>query len=283
MNLKLSLEKRRRLCGYLFATPWIIGFLVFMLYPLFTNLLMSFSKVISVEGLEMEWVGLYNFNRLFITDINFVPAFLDTLKKTFLWTPFIIVFALFLALLLNRNIKFKGFFRVIFFIPVLLGTGYIMQRVGGAANILQLPPNVEQLVSYYLSNDLAAFINELLAQIMRMLWETGVQVVIFLSGLQSIPESYYEAARVDNASSWLSFWKITLPMLSPVILLNVIYTIIESFRSVDNKIAGLIVNEVFKSAEYEYGAAMGWVYFAVTFVIVGLVFLVSRRFVNYEK
>ena len=118
---------------------------------------------------------------------------------------------------------------------------------------------------------------------MRVFWKTGVQIVIFLSGLQSIPESYYEAAKVDNANSWDSFWKITLPMLSPVILLNTVYTMIESFRNTDNKIANLIVKIIFNSADYEYGAAMGWIYFSVTFLIIGFIFLVSRRLVNYEK
>lgn len=278
-----SLEKRRSLCGYVFTAPWIIGFGVFMLLPLLINLIMSFSKIVNALNLQMKFVGWNNYIRLFKTDVNFLPAFFDTLKNTFLWTPFILVFALFLAILLNRNIRFKGVFRVIFFMPVLLGTGYIMQQVSGAANILQMPDDIKSMIQYYFSKDLADFFNQLLTQIMKMFWQTGIQVVIFLSGLQSIPDSYYEAARVDNGNNWDCFWKITLPMLSPVILLNLIYTIIDNFRSTDNKIAALIVNMVFKNADYEYGAAMGWVYFTVTILIVGLVFLIMRRFITYEK
>lgn len=254
-----------------------------MLLPLLINLIMSFSKIVNALNLQMKFVGWNNYIRLFKTDVNFLPAFFDTLKNTFLWTPFILVFALFLAILLNRNIRFKGVFRVIFFMPVLLGTGYIMQQVSGAANILQMPDDIKSMIQYYFSKDLADFFNQLLTQIMKMFWQTGIQVVIFLSGLQSIPDSYYEAARVDNGNNWDCFWKITLPMLSPVILLNLIYTIIDNFRSTDNKIAALIVNMVFKNADYEYGAAMGWVYFTVTILIVGLVFLIMRRFITYEK
>ncbi len=278
-----SLEKRRRFAGYIFLSPWLIGFLIFMLYPLCANFIMSFSKITDVVGLKTQLIGFENYNKLFTESTEFIPAFIDTLTKTFLWTPFIIVFSLFLAILLNRKLMFKGIFRIIFFMPVLLGSGYIMQQLGGAANILKLPLDAKKLIEYYISQDISAFLQELLEQIMRVFWKTGVQIVIFLSGLQSIPESYYEAAKVDNANSWDSFWKITLPMLSPVILLNTVYTMIESFRNTDNKIANLIVKIIFNSADYEYGAAMGWIYFSVTFLIIGFIFLVSRRLVNYEK
>lgn len=283
MKKTFSLEKRKSFCGYIFAAPWIVGFVVFMLVPLISNLFMSFGKIVDVLDLKMKYIGFENYTRLFKTDVNFVPAFLDTLKNAFLWTPFILVFALFLAILLNRNLKFKGVYRVIFFLPVLLGTGYIMQQVSGAANILKLPYEIQNAIQYYFSKDVSDFISQLLSQIMKMFWQTGIQVVIFLSGLQSIPESYYEAARVDSGNAWDSFWKITLPMLSPIILLNTVYTLIDSFRSTDNKIAALVVNMVFKNADYEYGAAMGWVYFAVTITIVGITFLLLRRYITYEK
>lgn len=280
---RLSIEKKRRLSGYLFTAPFILGFLIMMLYPLLSNLIMSFSKIVDIIGLKLQFAGLENYIRLFVTDVHFIPAFLQTVRDTFIWTPFILVFSLFIAIILNRKIRFKGVFRLIFFLPVLLGTGYIMKQVSGAAGILQLPGQLRQFIQYYFSNDIAEFISRLLQEIMKVFWQTGIQVVIFLSGLQSIPDSYYEAALVDNANQWDCFWKITLPMLSPVILLNAIYTIIESFRNTDNEIAALIVNMVFKNADYEYGAAMGWVYFIVSIAIIGGIFGIMRRFIIYEK
>lgn len=282
-RMHFSLERQRSIFGYIFTLPFLIGFCVFMAYPLFKNLTFSFGKITETVGLKTTFVGWKNYIELFTKDIDFLPAFWDTLQATFLWTPFIIVFALFLAIMLNRNIKGKGVFRVIFFLPVLLGTGFIMQSVSGVANILAMPEVVGDFISEYFSEGIAEFIGDLIAAILSMFWSTGVQIVIFLSGLQGIPDSYYEAARVDNANAWDCLWKITLPLMSPTILLNVIYTIVESFSSTDNKIASLIIGHVFDNARFEYAAAMGWVFFVVVLLVVGLIFLVSRKVVNYEK
>jgi len=279
----LTQEQKRGLSGYVFMLPWVLGFAVLILYPLVLNMRLSLGKINDVVGLKTQWVGLDNYYRLFNENTDFVPALLDTIQKTFLWSPFIIVFSLFLAILLNRNMPGKGFFRMVFFMPVLLGSGYVMQQLGPAANVLLLSENAKVLLRDYFSEGISEFMIELLSQIMSVFWKCGVQIVIFLSGLQSIPDSYYEAARVDNANSWDCFWKITLPMISPIILLNTIFTVIDTFRNTDNKIANLVVSVIFDDANYEYGAAMGWVYFLVTSVIIGLIFLCSRKLVTYEK
>lgn len=281
--MKLSFEKKRRLSGYLFTLPFILGFCLVLLFPLIMSLIMSLGEIYDLVGLKTRITGFDNYIELFTKDVSFVPAFYETIKTTFLWTPFIVVFALFIAILLNRNIKGKGIFRVIFFLPVLLGTGYVMDQLGSAANILQLPEDLESFIGYYFNSNIANFINELLTQIVNVFWKTGVQIILFLSGLQSIPDSYYDAAKVDNANAWDCFWKITLPMLSPIVLLNLVYTMIDSFRDTDNEIGALIVNVGFNNANYEYGAAMGWVYFAVICVFASLVFALSRRLVVYDK
>lgn len=278
-----SLERKRSFFGYVFTLPFLVGFLVFMLYPLLKNLSFSFGTIVETRGLVTEWAGWKNYIELFQGDIEFVPAFIETLKNTFLWTPFIVVFALFLAIMLNRNIKGKGVFRLIFFLPVLLGTGFIMQSVGTVSSILAMPDALTEFIADYFSTGIADFFSKLITTILSMFWNTGVQIVIFLSGLQGIPDSYYEAARVDNANGWDCLWKITIPLMSPTILLNVIYTIVESFSSSRNEIANLIITTVFTRSKFEYGAAMGWVFFAVVLLVVGLIFLLSRKVVNYEK
>ena len=283
MKRGLSLEKRKVVAGYLFALPFIVGFLVFMLYPLLMNLNFSFSRITDSTTWATTFVGLDNYIRLFTEDVNFAPALLSTIQQTFLWTPFTLVFALFLAVLLNRNLKGKGLFRVIFFLPVLLGTGYIMNAASGAASMLAMPESVDEFLRETTTPEIADFINKLLTEVLSNIWNTGVQVVIFLSGLQGISESYLEAARIDGANGLEQFWKITLPLLSPVILLNVVYTIIEGFRSTSNQIGQLIVNIFFKDSNLEYGAAMGWIYFAVVLVAVGLIFLIAGKLVRYDK
>lgn len=279
---KLSIERKRALFGYVFTLPWILGFLIFMLYPLIISAMLSVSKIVNLEGLNLQYIGFVNFKELFTTNIYFVPSFLDTIANTFIWLPFILVFAIFIAQLLDQKIKFRGFFRAIYFLPVLLGSGFVIKQLGEASNILSLPTEVSNLINYYISPDIATFVQQLLNQIMNVFWKTGVQIVIFLAGLQSIPDTYYEAAKVDNANSWQIFWKITLPILTPTILLNTVYTVIDSFRDMNNKIANLIVTEVFNNTQFESGSAMGWIYFIVIFIFIGLVLLLFRSKVHYE-
>ena len=278
-----SLERRRAIAGYIFTLPFIIGFIAFLLYPLIQNLILSMGNITEIQGLKTDFIGLEHYKQLFLEDTKFVPAFIETIQTTFLWTPFILVFALFIAILLNRKIKGRGFFRVVFFLPVLLGSGYIMQQLCGAGSILTLPDGFQSFLSYTFSAQIADFFSELIGQIMKVFWKKGVQIVIFLSALQSVPDSYYEAARVDNANGWDCFWKVTLPMISPTILLNAIYTIIENFSSTDNAIGAYIVQTGMKNADFETAAAMGWIYFLVVLVLVGLIFLVSRKAVKYDK
>ena len=278
-----SLEKRRAAAGYVFTLPFILGFVAFLVYPLVQNLILSLGKITSVQGMTTEFVGLKHYKELFVGSTEFVPAFIETIKTTFLWTPFILVFALFIAILLNRKIKGRGFFRVVFFMPVLLGSGYIMQQLSGSASILALPEGFQEFIEYSFSPQLADFFSELISIIMSVFWKTGVQIVIFLSALQSVPDSYYEAARVDNANGWDCFWKVTLPMISPTILLNAVYTVVENFSSTDNAIGALIVKTGMTNANFEESAAMGWVYFLVVLVLIGLIFLVTRKAVKYDK
>lgn len=283
MKIKISNEKRRSLCGYVFLAPWLIGFCVFMLVPLILSFLLSIGKITELKDLQIQIIGFQNYKQIFVDDINFVPSFISTIETTILWSPFVLVFAFFIAILLNQNIKGRSVFRVIYFLPVLLGSGFVLQKIGGAGNVLEYSKDVGRLITYYFSEDIATFISSLISQIINTFWKTGVQIVIFLAGLQSIPPSYYEAAKVDNASSWYILWKITIPLMSPILMLNAVYTLIDSFRDMDNKIAELVINVVFKNAEYEYGSAMGWTYFAVVFVIVCLIMLLFRKAVNYDK
>jgi ABC-type sugar transport system permease subunit len=278
----MSLESKRAMFGYIFCLPFILGILIFTVYPFAMSFILSVSQITALRFLQTKFIGFRNYIELFTVNTDFIPAFLQTIKITLIFTPFVVVLALFIAILLNKNIKGKGIFRVIFFLPVLLGTGFVMAKLGDAANILKAPPAIQNYIYYYFSPSFADILQGLLNDFIRIFWKTGVQIIIFMGGLQAIPESYYEAARVDNANSWDMFWKITLPLLSPMIFLNVLYTLIDSFRDQANPIAQLIVNTVYK-VNYESGSAMGWVYFFIAFTLVGITALSFRRFVFYEK
>ena len=284
-RFKFTLEKRRSLSGYVFAAPWIVGFLIFMAYPLLTSFWVSINELGSYSDFpnNMTFVGLEHYAALFNNDIEFMPAFWQTLKLVVLYTPFIVVIALVIAILLNQKIKGKGFFRSIFFLPVLLGSGIAMAQITGSGmgNLMEMPEAVKNYIQYSFSLDFATVITSTLEEITRMFWKMGVQIIIFIGALQSIPDSYYEAAKVDSATSWDQLWKVTLPILSPTIFLNTIYTIIDHFRSADNPITGLIIKEL--GGRFAYGSAMGWVYFALSFAMVGLVALLFRKYIYYEK
>lgn len=286
-----SLETRRSLAGYVFSLPFVIGFAVFMLYPLIQSLIWSMS--IGGPGRDeatgkggyiiKEFVGMGNYQTILGTDNEFMEAFLATIQRTFIWTPFIVVFALFIALMLNRKIRFRGVFRVIYFLPVLLGTGLVFNAVSPVMEMLTMPEELTRTISYLLgSGEVSTFLNNLLTEMISIFWKSGVQIVIFLSGLQGISDTYYEAAKVDSANGWDMLWKITIPMLSPMILLNAIYTIIDSFRDEANPIVAYIL-EMYKGSKWAELTAMGWMYFVVTLVLLGIVFAITRRMVFYEK
>ena len=277
-----SLEKRRAIAGYIFVSPWIIGFLLFMAYPLVTSFIFSLSRVkIRAGKVDLAFVGLRNYKEIFTQDREFLPLFWETIQRTLIWTPFIVVFALFIAMLLNKKIKFRGVFRLIYFLPVLLGTGYVFTKLSGVTEYLTMPRSLVRSLLYIMPS-LGQSLSEIIDQILGVFWKTGVQIIIFLAGLQSIPDTLYEAAKFDNSNSCDMFWKITLPMLSPVIVLNTIYTIIASFRDESNPLVNYII-QAFGASKFDATTTMGWMYFIVIFIIIGLTFLFLRRSVYYEK
>ena len=278
-----SLERKRSLSGYVFTAPWIIGFFIFMLYPLVMSFILSIGQIDEYRGLQTEIIGFQHYIDLFTKNSRFVPAILESVWDTFINAPLILVISLTISLLISRKLPGKGVFRLIFFLPVLLGTGYAMEQIGGAGNILEIPDNIGREIQFYFSRDIANFLEELLLSVISLFWRSGVQIIIFIGGIQAIPDTYYEAALVDNANSWDSLWKITLPMLSPMIFLNLVYTVIDSFRNIDSALTRLVIDRSMQYAEFESAAAMGWVYFAVAFAFVGMATLIFRRNVYYEK
>lgn len=270
----LTIKTRRSLEGIMFVSPWIIGSLLFFIFPLITSIRLSFSELTSMAGFEMEWVGLDNYRYLFEKSTTYIPNFLAQVKDTVINTPITLVFSLIIAMLVNRDIKGKGFFRTVFFLPVLLGTGYVMQQLLSVDmnGVITIPTGILQAMGATFAEIVTAF----LSRITVVLWKSGVQIILFLAGLQGISSSLYEASRVDGATEWENFWKITLPLVSPIILLNFVYTMIDSFTDSSNQIMSDI-EHCFENGALARGAAMGWFYFAFTFILCMLVLGVMSR------
>ena len=280
---QLSFTARRSIYGLIFISPFIIGTILFFAFPIFRSLELSFHTFISVSDYQLEFVGLKHYSEAFVEDTTFVPAFLSVIKNALIQTPLINIFALYVAILLNRKMPGRALFRAIFFLPVILGAGFIMQQLMNqdvdreamkVAQGILLPEQIR----IYIGGTGVKLVQNFLDTITVIMWSSGVQIVIYLAALQSVPSSLYEAARVDAASSWAIFWLITLPMLVPMILLNLVYTVVDSFTSSGNLLVNYIMDIGFKrQGRLEYSAALSWIYFTFIIVFIGCIFLLMRR------
>lgn len=280
-NKRLGIDRKRSMEAYIFLIPWLIGVCLFFAYPIFVSIRLAFSDIVEFKGLKTAWVGLENFRYIFFYDINFVPTFLKVVTDTLLNTPLCMVFSLIIAIFINRRMVGRGFFRTAFFIPVLLGTGYIMkQLLGMGVDGMTVTTGilVPKLIADLLGPSITEVVQGFLDRITVVLWKSGVQIVLFLAGLQGISGSLYEAARVDGATEWEMFWKITLPMISPVIMMNVVYTIVSFFTDTTNPLVDYIYKMNFTNQQFEYAAAMSWLYFIFALVLcLGSILLMRRH------
>ncbi len=280
-----SFARRKSVTGLVFITPFIIGAVFFFVYPVVMSLIYSFGEIDSYRTFSVRFVGFANFQRALFEDTYFVSKLLQVIRDTLIDLPLITIFSIYIAILLNRELPGKGIFRVIFFFPVVLGNGFVMEQLlaqgidsGSMASVIEflLPPKVVT----YIGSEAAGIAAEFLNRITLILWKSGVQIVITLSGLQSIPKALYEAADVDGANEWQSLFFITIPMLTPVILLNIIYTIMDTFTSKSNPVIECITKYFTAfNAQFEYSSAMGWIYLLFALALIGLITLCMKRFI----
>lgn len=275
-NKGSSLIKREQRVGYLFVLPWLIGLSVFVLYPLSQSFQYAFYTVrMTPKGRIFTWVGMQNYLDIWQKDVTFPTELASYAINTILAVPVIVVFALIIALLLNSDIKMKGFFRLIFFLPVIIASGPVMTQLAeqGAATIPTMDTTmIMQLLDSFLPRVMAESITNLFDSIIMILWYAGIQILLFLAGLQKIDKSLYEAAKIDGSSAWEEFWKITLPTIKPMLLLVSIYTVICLSNSDQNSIIGLIQSAMFDvSRGYGYASAMAWMYALIVTLLVAMV------------
>ncbi|HUC90421.1 MAG TPA: sugar ABC transporter permease [Paenibacillus sp.] len=287
MMRRVFRRNREMMTGYMFVLPWILGFLLFMAYPIYFSLNMSFNKVIiSSNGIKKDFIGWDNFKYAFLSDPKYVEELLMFIKSVVFMIPIVIVFSLLVALLINQPIRFKGFFRAIFFLPVVITSGQVVKELfaQGAASV----PIVERYgVIQYLQNNLDPSWSEpiinIIQQLIVILWYSGVQILIFLAGLQKVNSQIYEAASIDGASPWEIFWKITLPSIKPFILVNIIYTVVDLFTNSLNNVIDLIKVHMFQiDTGFGYATAIAWIYFMVIFAILLIVVLIFGRNDDYN-
>ncbi len=280
-KFRMSLEKKEAVNGYFFILPWIIGLILFTLVPLAQSFYYMWYNIrITPLGMTMKFVGTQNFTQIWGENPEFPQQLVTYIAETIIQVPIIVVFALIIAIMLNGKIHLRGFFRLIFFLPVIVVSGPVMNMLSDmdAASIPTM--NVQSIVaalSLVFPATVATEIGEVFSNMIMILWYSGVQILIFISALQKIDPALYEAAKIDGGSGWECFWKITLPTLKPMILVNTIYTIIFSSCNEQNSLITMIESAMFsgtKEKGYGYASAMAWMYSVVIVLIVLLFYLI---------
>ena len=279
----IGLSTREALFGYVFVSPWVLGFLIFTLVPLGQTIYYSLNQVtVTATGIHLDFVSWANYSRALASDPTFVELLIGYVFETLVSVPIIIIFSIIIAMFLNMHFKFKGIFRTIFFLPVVITSGPVIQElvsqgataVPGLGNSTAVTDFVAQLPTF-----LQSPVNYLLTSFILILWFSGVQILIYLSGLQKIDKSVYEAASIDGASAWESFWKITLPSLSTTTLIVAVYTIVTLSQFSENKVVKYIYNQTYAvQGGIGYSSAMSFLFFFVLILILALVyFLLTSR------
>ena len=285
----LSVEKRQTRAGWLFALPWLIGLVYFFVIPFAQSVWYSFNDVKiseTVAGLTYKFVGFYNFDYMLFKESTFNQSLVASVTDLLYTVPVVLIFSVFIAILLNQEFKGRMFMRGLFFLPVIIASGVVIEIIQGdvfsnnnAQNVqtifqtgaieaamsrVGLPPKIVEIITGVTSG------------IFDLSWKSGIQILLFISALQGIPVSYYEAASIEGANAWESFWKITFPVLSPTLFLAAIYTIIDSFVDVANPVMKRILERI-DALYYGMASASAVIYFIVIMLVVGLVALIFSK------
>ncbi len=285
-----GVEQLKSRYGRLFVLPWEIGLVLFFLIPLFTSIRYAFSAIeITTQGFQVEWVGLKWFDFYINEDPTYLTDLTSSISNFAVQLPIILALSLILALLLNQKFRGRMIARAIFFLPVIIATGVVIQHMtaewmpislvastGSEGNFgsmidfdvilgnLGLPEEINKLISGYIGD------------IFNLLWSCGIQIVLFIAGLQTIPDQLYEVSRVEGASKWEEFWYITIPMLGPTILLVMVYTMIDLF-TMSTGVMGRAFS-LMSGAVYDKSSAMIWMYFVVVGVVMSAVLGLYYKF-----
>ena len=297
-NKLAGLQKRKAIAGYLFISPFIIGFLAFMVKPLLQSLHMSFSEVSLGSGnFTLTFNKLENLKYAFRADPDYTRLLVEELGRMVVYSLAIIVFSFFVALILNQKFKGRALVRAIFFLPVILSSGVILGLETNNQLMATLAAQIEDTTS---GVSITAALEEILRtsgvgvrafekvfEVIDNIYDvaiaSGIQIIIFLSGLQTISSSMYEAADIEGCTKWESLWKITFPMISSMFLVNWIYTVVDFCMRSDNEVIKKIQSVMIDQMQYGRASAMSWVYFIVVLAFIGISsFLISKEVYYYD-
>lgn len=290
----MGYERKKSLVGYGFIALWLIGFFMVYARPLVQSLIYTFQKLtIRVGSFETEFIGWQNYINAFTKDEKFLPVLTETLKDFVYQVPLILVFSLIMAMMINQKFRGRTVVRAIFFLPVIIASGVVIDIINGdymskmilsgekSSQLFQVSALYDILYGLGFSDSIVNLIVNTSNNIFELSWKSGIQILLFLAGLQVIPGSLYEAASIDGGTKWEMFWKITFPMIGPILMVNLIYTIMDTFTTYGNKVMQLIMSAVQEQMKFEYSATMAWIYFLIIVLIVGTVYLLVNKKIVY--
>jgi ABC-type sugar transport system permease subunit len=301
-----SLDRRKARAGWFFILPFAIGFVLIYIPIILESIKLSFYRINVVQGggIELNFVGFANYENALFINPDFVKTLLEGLKQLAFDIPAILIFSLFMAVLLNQKMVGRAAFRAIFFIPVILSTGLMAsidaqnllgdymgdgEGIDDGSGVSQTTEIVSAMdvknlfEGMKVGANITEYVTDTINNIYNIVNRSGVQMLIFLAGLQSISPAVYESCEIDGATAWETFWKITFPMVSPMILVNAIYTIIDSFTAETNTVMRFI-SRVYEQAEGNViSSAMSWMYFLIVILIVAIIAGIMSAFVFYQR
>ena len=297
-----TMRSRQARTGVLFILPFILGFVFFMVRPMFTSVIMSLSyvKLIPGEGYDMKFMGFVNYKNALGTDPYYNQYLVEEISRMAINGIATIVMSFVIAVILNQNFKGRTLARAIFFLPVILSSG-VLAGIESQNEFYDMMAGMAEAVGKSSGVNISAALQDLLSvsgvgsQVFQVLFDmidavydivmaSGIQIIVFLSGLQSISPSLYEAADVEGCTAWEAFWKITFPMVSPLLLVNTIYTIIDFFMKNDNRVMERI-NTIMYGQQMDFGlaSAMSWIYFGVALLFIGIsTIIITGAVKHYE-
>ena len=293
-GFRLSFTARRAVAGRLFLLPWMIGALYFFVLPFIQGVVYTVNKVsFTPQGVQFTFVGIKNCLSAF-TDLDFTKNLTSSLTNMIPQVVIIVFFSLFVAIILRGKFRGRALARAIFFLPVIISSGVVitvlkenvMSGVGmgmkEASFLFEAPSFEDTLSNLGLPQKVLEIFTSIVNQLFDLMWKSGVQILLLLAAVNNIPQSSYEVADMEGATEWEKFWKITFPMVSPTLLVAVIYSIIDSFTDYGNSVMRM-VSEKMSQGYYEYSSTLAFIYFGCVLLIIGLVGLILSRRVFYAS
>ncbi len=275
-----SFQKQQSRTGYVFFFPWMIGFLIFTLFPFLYTIYLSFHKVsLNVLGWTTAFNGIDNYVTALLRNPNFTPALIQFFLSEIVYVPTILIISFILAILLNGKFRFRTAFRIIYFLPVIVISGSVMNQLMNSGNV-QIG-NVRRIFIYQIMESYSPALADVIAFLFNnfaiVLWFTGIPIVLFLNGLQKINPQLFEAAQIDGATSWQILWKITIPIIRPILLVASIFTVVQLGMFPINPVYGMIQTAIFDTVGgLGVASSYAWIYSLVVLVLIGAMFFILR-------